>query len=73
MIYGNKHTKNLPQTIPNIKTNNETIHISQQSKNLGLFMDDQLSYDKHVANLSKSTYITLKCLYKSLRLYVNIS
>lgn len=71
MIYGNKHTRNLPQTIPNIKMNNDTINISQQSKNLGLLMDDQLSYDKHVANLCKSAYITLKGLYQ-VRDYISI-
>lgn len=70
ILIGNKKLKSeLNQEIV-LKVKNEKIKFSESVKNLGVVMDDQLTYKKHVTNLCQSAYAKLRSLYH-LRNYIS--
>ena len=49
----------------NITLNNETILFKDEVRNLGLIMDTELRFEKHISNCIKKAIVKLKLLYNS--------
>lgn len=63
MVFGPTQLRNQAKALLNIKINDVRINISEYSKNLGLWLDENLRFTKHVNYLCQSSYIILKQLY----------
>lgn len=54
----------LKKVLPEIKIDSTPIKVSDSLKNLGLFLDECLSFDKHICHLNRMCYATLKGIYR---------
>jgi hypothetical protein len=64
MIFGKKNTKNRDY-IPNIKINGETLDIVDETKFLGIILDSELNWKKHVSYTSKKLAKAIAILSKT--------
>ena len=62
-LFGSKKVKSVINKEIALKINDEIIKVNESVKNLGVVMDDKLSYMNHVNNLHQTAYIKLKSLY----------
>ena len=63
MVFGPIQLRNQAKTILNVKINDVRIKVSENCKNLGLWLDENLRFTKHVNYLCQSSYIILKQLF----------
>lgn len=65
MIFGPKKNRNELKNNSVITIEDQTLPIVETHKNLGLFLDDELRFKKHVSLLIKKAYNALRVLYVS--------
>lgn len=63
MLFGPKHKRDHVNTFFKIKINGEDLPIITEAKNLGLWIDSDMRFTKHVNYLCKSSYNILRQLY----------
>nr|CAH7747937.1 unnamed protein product [Callosobruchus chinensis] len=63
MVFGPKNTREEAANLLNLTINNEQLDTLNDARNLGVTLDINLRYQKHVNTLIRKAYISLKVLH----------
>lgn len=72
LLFGTKTVCQKYQNMINVRLNGVDIHISPEAKNLGLILDNNFRYKKHVSNCIQKAYTNLRVLYPH-RTYLSVN
>lgn len=64
MVFGNRHQLHNLNPVSNVMLMGEAVERVFEARNLGLLMDCELRFEKHIANCVKNCFYRLKLLYK---------
>nr|CAH7742951.1 unnamed protein product [Callosobruchus chinensis] len=63
ILFGNKRVRDNLKSIMKIKIDGEVLAFTDQAKNLGLYIDEDLRFHDHVLHVTKQCYIMLRILF----------
>lgn len=72
LIFGNEHAVEVLKTTVNITIDNTALPIKNETRNLGLFLDNSFKYKTHISHCIKRAYAALKLIYPH-RHYLSVS
>lgn len=65
MLFGPKASRNRCADQVKVNLHNEILSLTKVAKNLGLYVDDELRFDKHVNLITKRAFSNIKLIYSN--------